>query len=177
MPCRTVCRHPRGNVPAHSQSHTALTLFLQDANRYTQHFSSEKIPTLHRVIPALEALCTRWEKKLKKPKYALYHPAIKTGLAKLNKYYTKLDHTHVYILALREYALIQSLCMLANVVYMTVLHPYYKLIHRQEMGRCEGARGQDCRWQPRRRQLAGVCAVSDGGDSECASLTQLPRQY
>ncbi|KAH9853410.1 hypothetical protein C2E23DRAFT_711976, partial [Lenzites betulinus] len=81
---------------------------LADATRYQQAFSSETIPTLHRVIPALETLCTRWEKKLHKMKYSLYHPAIRRGLEKLNKYYTRLDHTNVYILSL-------------------LLHPYYKL--------------------------------------------------
>ncbi|KAI1795273.1 ribonuclease H-like domain-containing protein, partial [Ganoderma leucocontextum] len=81
---------------------------LEDADKYHQMFSSDKAPTLHRVIPALEALCTKWEKKLADPKYAVFHPALRAGLKKLNKYYAKLDNSDVYILAL-------------------LLHPYYKL--------------------------------------------------
>nr|VWO96606.1 C2H2-type domain-containing protein [Ganoderma boninense] len=81
---------------------------LEDADKYHQLFSSDKVPTLHRVVPALEALCTKWEKKLDDPKYAVFHPALQAGLDKLNKYYTKLDNSDVYILAL-------------------LLHPYYKL--------------------------------------------------
>ncbi len=64
----------------------------QDADKYHQLFSSDKAPTLHRVIPALEALCTKWEKKLADPKYAVFHPALQAGLDKLNKYYAKLDN-------------------------------------------------------------------------------------
>lgn len=103
----------------------------QDANRYLQHFSSEKIPTLHRVIPALEALCTRWEKKLSKPKYTLYHGALERGLVKLNKYYRKLDHTDIYILSLCKSCYFECIpCWLTSM--RPVLHPYYKLAYIAE---------------------------------------------
>ncbi|OJT02272.1 Zinc finger BED domain-containing protein RICESLEEPER 2 [Trametes pubescens] len=81
---------------------------LADANRYHQLFSAETVPTIHRVIPALESLCTRWERKLDNVKYAIFHPAIRRGLDKLGKYYNKLDNSDVYVLSL-------------------LLHPYYKL--------------------------------------------------
>ena len=48
---------------------------MQDANRYQQAFSSDKIPTLHRVIPALHSICNRWEKKASDHKYLIFHDA------------------------------------------------------------------------------------------------------
>ncbi|KAH9928415.1 hypothetical protein B0H21DRAFT_670095, partial [Amylocystis lapponica] len=86
---------------------------LEDPSKYQQAFSSDKVPTLHRVIPALEAMCTRWEKKLTKAKYAIFHPALEDGLAKLNKYYRKLDDSRVYVLSM-------------------FIHPYYKLQYINE---------------------------------------------
>ncbi|KAI1793595.1 hypothetical protein LXA43DRAFT_885568 [Ganoderma leucocontextum] len=87
---------------------------LEDANRYHQVCSSTRVPTLHQVIPTIESLASRWEAKLNNPKYAIFHDALRAGLAKLTKYYKKLDNSDVYILAL-------------------LLHPYYKLdyIERQ----------------------------------------------
>ncbi len=82
--------------------HTLTPLSLQDANAYQQAFSSDKVPTLHRVIIALESLCARWEQRAADPKYALFHSAINKGLDKFTKYYRKLDNTDVYILALCE---------------------------------------------------------------------------
>ncbi|OJT06528.1 Zinc finger BED domain-containing protein RICESLEEPER 2 [Trametes pubescens] len=89
------------------------TDILADANRYHQLFSADKVPTIHRVIPALESLCTKWENKLDDAKYALFHSAIRRGLDKLGKYYTKLDNSEVYVLSL-------------------LLHPYYKLSYIEQ---------------------------------------------
>lgn len=55
------------------------------------------------MIPALETLASRWEAKLQDPKYEAFHVALDKGLAKINKYYEKLDNTDVYVLALRKY--------------------------------------------------------------------------
>ena len=52
------------------------------------------------MIPVLESLATCWEAKAKNPKFEVFHDALKKGLAKINKYYKKLDNTDVYILAL-----------------------------------------------------------------------------
>ncbi|KAG6904650.1 hypothetical protein DXG01_008378, partial [Tephrocybe rancida] len=85
---------------------------LADSNCVLHYFSSEKQPTLWRALPALENLQTEWEDKLFKHRWALFHAAIRAGLAKLIKYYTKFDHKPVYILAL-------------------FLHPYFKLHYIQ----------------------------------------------
>ncbi|KAI0669467.1 hypothetical protein C8Q78DRAFT_933185, partial [Trametes maxima] len=95
---------------------------LMDANRYLEHFSAATMLTIHRVIPALETLCTRWEKKLKKDKYQIFHDALQRGVEKLSKYYMRLDQMMVYILALHKYC---------STFYLTVLHPYYKLAYIQ----------------------------------------------
>ena len=47
-------------------------------------------------------LALRWDAKSRDPKYATFHPALEKGLAKINKYYKKLDNTDMYILALRK---------------------------------------------------------------------------
>jgi hypothetical protein len=72
----------------------------QDSNNIQQYFSSEKLPTLWRALPALEELQTAWEKKHDDPKYAMYKNALKDGLRKLNKYYSRLDKNPVFVLAL-----------------------------------------------------------------------------
>lgn len=48
----------------------------------------------------MEALCTKWEKKLEDPLYSIFHPALRRGIKKLNKYYEKLDNSNVYVLSL-----------------------------------------------------------------------------
>ena len=90
----------------------------------------EKQPTLWRVLPALEELQTAWEKKHANARYALYKSALKDGLEKLRKYYSRLDEKPSFVLALGKiffdflytcYSLLKKL----NIV----LHPYYKLTY------------------------------------------------
>ncbi|PIL25949.1 hypothetical protein GSI_11703 [Ganoderma sinense ZZ0214-1] len=65
------------------------------------------------VIPVLETLCSKWEKRLEDPDFEIFHDAIRLGLEKLNKYYKRLNNTDAYILAM-------------------LLHPYYKLNYIEE---------------------------------------------
>ena len=73
---------------------------VQDSNRIQQSFSSEKQPTLWRALPAIEELQTAWEAKHDDLCFAMYRSAIKDGLSKLNKYYSRFDEKPAYILAL-----------------------------------------------------------------------------
>ena len=83
----------------------------QDANKIQQVFSDENRATLWRAIPALEELQTACEAKEEDPKYNIYRTAIRDGLAKICKYYNRLDHKPVYILALGMSRLfIPSIC-------------------------------------------------------------------
>ena len=116
---RCVCR-------IHTCLHDSTDVHLQDADKYHQLFSSDKAPTLYHVIPVLEALCARWEKKLMDLKYSVFHPALQAGIDKLDKYYAKLDNTDVYILALHQLAILLAREAAADLTHI-VLHPYYKL--------------------------------------------------
>jgi hypothetical protein len=75
-------------------------MYLQDSNDIQQLFSSEEHPTLWRALPALEELQTAWEKKRKSARYVLFRDAIDAGLAKLKKYYLRMDTKPVFTLAL-----------------------------------------------------------------------------
>ncbi|RPD52736.1 hypothetical protein L227DRAFT_514341, partial [Lentinus tigrinus ALCF2SS1-6] len=86
---------------------------LADANLYQQTGSSSSVPTLHRVIPALETISSRWEAKEKNSKFQVFRNALRAALEKLLKYYKHLDDACAYILAL-------------------YLHPYYKLLYIKE---------------------------------------------
>ena len=78
-------------------------IFIQDSNRIQQYFSSEKEPTLWRALPALEELQTAWEKRRDDCKYTLYEGALSAGLAKLKKYYFRLDEKPSFVLALGKF--------------------------------------------------------------------------
>jgi hypothetical protein len=56
----------------------------------------------------IEELQTAWEDKRESERFTLYREAIRSGLGKLHKYYSRFDKKPSYILAL-------------------FLHPYYKL--------------------------------------------------
>jgi hypothetical protein len=82
-----------------------IRAIIADANNIQQYFSHELQPTLWRAIPAFEELQTGWEIKRDSSRYVLYKDAINRGLAKIGKYYNKLDEKPVYILALGTFFL------------------------------------------------------------------------
>jgi hypothetical protein len=90
------------------------------------YFSSERLPTLWRVLPAIEVLQTAWEAKREDPHFAIYYDAINKGLAKLQKYYSRFDEKPSYVLALGKLPSNLSPPSLLCVKF-TALHPYYKL--------------------------------------------------
>ena len=75
-----------------------------DSNQIQQHFSSEKQPTLWRVLPALEDLQSKWEKKRRLPRFDPYKYALTDGLEKLKKYYFRLDDKPSFVLALGKFS-------------------------------------------------------------------------
>ncbi|KAM6490391.1 hypothetical protein JOM56_014155, partial [Amanita muscaria] len=119
-----------------------LKTILADSNEILHHFSSIKYPNIYRALPAFERLQTLWEKKLASHTFTLYHAAIRDGLEKLRKYYSKLDRKPTFILAL-------------------VLHPYFKLEYikmmwgGEEEQRAEQAKGnKDAKnWQDEAGQV------------------------
>ena len=78
-------------------------MFSQDTHTYEESLGKENEPTIHRVIVAMEAMASKWEYKLTQAVFAPFKPAIQRGLDKLNKYYSKLDNTDVYIVALCKF--------------------------------------------------------------------------
>jgi hypothetical protein len=58
---------------------------------------------LWRVLPALEELQTAWEEKLDDEGFVRFHPAIRDGLAKVGKYYSKLDKKPVFVMGLGQW--------------------------------------------------------------------------
>jgi hypothetical protein len=70
-------------------------------------------------------LQTAWEDKRKLNRFALYDDAINAGLAKLQKYYSRIDTKPVFILALGMFFFF-SPCSF-DLHHKSVLHPYYKL--------------------------------------------------
>ena len=87
-------------LPADWEHVKDMRAIISDANNVQQCFSAEQHPTLWRVVPVLEELQTSWEGKRADPRYEPYHLAIDRGLAKIGKYYNRLDDKPVYILAL-----------------------------------------------------------------------------
>lgn len=98
----TDARDILGVVISFSHNTQELTSLYQDSNRIQQYFSSEKQPTLWRALPALEELQTRWEKKRDSAKYDVYGDALDDGLAKIGKYYSRLDEKPAFVLALSK---------------------------------------------------------------------------
>ncbi|KAF9031275.1 hypothetical protein BDZ89DRAFT_948935, partial [Hymenopellis radicata] len=81
---------------------------LKIANDVQQLFSSELYPDLAKAIPVFEEVMTKWETLLEDDNFALYHPAIQAGIAKMRKYYLKFDQKPAYLMAM-------------------FVHPYWKL--------------------------------------------------
>jgi hypothetical protein len=97
----------------------------QDSRALQHCFSYERLPTLWRALPAIEALQTAWEAKRDDPHFAIYSGAINEGLSKLQKYYSRFDEKPSYVLALGKRPSFTSELILP--CKTAALHPYYKL--------------------------------------------------
>ena len=75
---------------------------IQDTDNIQQYFSLKKVPTLWRVIPAIEDLLSEWEDKVTDPHLELYWPAIQDGIDKFTKYYRAFDKNPAIVLAICE---------------------------------------------------------------------------
>ena len=56
------------------------------------------------MLPALEDLQLKWEKKRRLPRFDLYKDALTDGLEKLKKYYFRLDDKPSFVLALGKFS-------------------------------------------------------------------------
>jgi len=107
-------------------------------NKIQEYFSSEKQPTLWRALPALEELQTAWEKKRDAPKYALYEDALTDGLAKIGKYYSRLDQKPSFVLGLGKNFL-SSRCILIYCFYTSSSPVLQARVYKALMGWSRGA--------------------------------------
>ena len=73
----------------------------------------------------IEDLQTAWEAKYNKPAFSRYHDALKDGLDKIKKYYSRFDKKPAFILALGEFLRFSD----NDYLLLVVLHPYYKLAY------------------------------------------------
>jgi hypothetical protein len=78
---------------------------LQHADNAQQAFSSDNISTLHRGIPALEALYNVWDSRVDRPKYAPFSAALKAACTKINDYHKQTEKSPVYIVTMGLYPL------------------------------------------------------------------------
>ncbi|TFY77607.1 hypothetical protein EWM64_g6405 [Hericium alpestre] len=70
------------------------------ADRAQQAFSSDKNPTLHLALPALEALHKVWTTRFGKAKYADFKPALEAAIAKVSEYYDLMHNHDAFIIAM-----------------------------------------------------------------------------
>ena len=63
-----------------------------------QAFSSDKVPTLHLAIPALEALYRAWSAHVDRLKYEPFAPALRAACEKIDEYYEKTTASPAYIM-------------------------------------------------------------------------------
>jgi len=66
---------------------------LREPSNVQQTFSSERTPTVWRIIPSLEFLIKRWESMVGQPRYRDVKKAITEGIQSLTKWYRKVDNT------------------------------------------------------------------------------------
>lgn len=65
--------------------------------------TSEKLPLLSIVVPAFEMFMTRWETLSERHPHLA--PFIEPGLAKARQYYSRMDDTKAYVVAMGEFSI------------------------------------------------------------------------
>lgn len=68
--------------------------------------------TLHRAIPALEALHKAWSSRAERVKYKRFAPALEAGCAKIDEYYEKTTESPAYIMAMGMRSLVPLILLL-----------------------------------------------------------------
>jgi hypothetical protein len=68
-----------------------------------QAFSSDRNPSLHLAIPALEALHKAWSSRLAWLKYSHFKIPLHTAIKKIEGYYAKTSDSDTYIMAMCKF--------------------------------------------------------------------------
>ncbi|KAG6806576.1 hypothetical protein H0H92_010774, partial [Tricholoma furcatifolium] len=66
---------------------------LREPANVQQTFSSERAPTVWRIIPSLEFLIKRWESMAAQPRFESVSDPIKNGIENLKKWYRRVENT------------------------------------------------------------------------------------
>ncbi|KIK20970.1 hypothetical protein PISMIDRAFT_49336, partial [Pisolithus microcarpus 441] len=77
-----------------------LLLLLAQAEKAQQAFFTEQGPTMHTVLPALEALFKAWSSRKESTKYADFTDALEAGLSKIAEYYERMSTSNAHIIAM-----------------------------------------------------------------------------
>ena len=72
----------------------------QHADNAQHAFSSDQAPTLHLVLPTLEALHKAWSSRHNHVKYTAFVAALDAGLAKIVEYYDQTADSDAYTFAM-----------------------------------------------------------------------------
>jgi hypothetical protein len=94
-------------------------------------FSSEKTPTLHCAVPALEALHKAWSSRAECSKYERFAPALEATCTKIDEYYEKTTESPAYIMAMSMCSKLLVLSILL-LIYVPVLDLKEKMAYFKE---------------------------------------------
>ena len=83
--------------------HYALPSSIQVPDSVQQSFSAEKFPSLHKVLPALEAVHSEWSKMAGLSKFDRFKPALQAGITKIETYYERTSFSSAYIFSMGNY--------------------------------------------------------------------------
>jgi hypothetical protein len=101
---------------------------LSYANVVQQAFLSNRGPTLHLAIPALETLHKSWSSRAERHKYIRFAGPLKAAAEKLDEYYEKTTDTAAYVIAMCSSFAIIIIPTLTNSTIL-VLDPTSKLTY------------------------------------------------
>ncbi|KAH7903417.1 ribonuclease H-like domain-containing protein, partial [Hygrophoropsis aurantiaca] len=73
---------------------------LNHADKAQQSFSSDRGPSLHLALPALEALHKAWSSRAIRDKYVDFKRALEAGVDKIGDYYKKSADSDAYIISM-----------------------------------------------------------------------------
>lgn len=76
---------------------------MKPAEDAQQAFSSDKGPSLHRALPALEKLHRAWSSRTTIAKYSDFREGLEAGAAKINDYYEKTAESDAYTFSMCMY--------------------------------------------------------------------------
>lgn len=84
-----------------------LTIYTcQWADTAQQEFSSDKYPTLHLGLPALEGLHRAWSKCLEDEKYGHFRRGLAAALDKIREYYNLTADNDTFVFSTRKSSLL-----------------------------------------------------------------------